>query len=322
MTGPAGVVFGLRFGGRMAISVAMERYPFTTPILDGAVKPSGFEVDAFTPEGGIVGAFRRMIRENAFDACELGITTYLSAWDYGKQFTAIPVFLALTFPQRAILCNLAANIKEPKDLEGKRIGGRTYTVTSVVWARGLLADVYGVDIDSITWVINDKEHVEAFEWPANVEYLPGADLSAMLESGELDAGIGVRSQSSNVAPLFTDGAAAEREGYEKTGIYPINHVLVVADATLAANPGIASDLYALFGEAKGQFMDRLAAGVELTEAEQVLAQRRELVGPDPVPFGIAASRPALDALVRYSKEQGIVKGELSVEAMFVPGVGL
>jgi 4,5-dihydroxyphthalate decarboxylase len=306
----------------MAISVAMERYPFTTPILDGSVKPSGFEINAFTPEGGIVGAFRKMIREHAFDVCELGITTYLSAWDYGKEFTAIPIFLSYNFPQRNILCNLGSNIKEPKDLEGKRIGGRTYTVTALVWARGLLADVYGVDVDSITWVINDKEHVEAFEWPSNVEYLPGADLGAMLESGELDAGIGVfRGQSDKLAPLFADGAAAEREGYEKTGIYPINHVLTVADAALAANPALASELYDLFVEAKSQFMERLASGAELDEAEQALARRRDLVGPDPVPFGIEANRVSLDGVVRYSLEQKIVKGPLTVEEMFVPGVG-
>jgi 4,5-dihydroxyphthalate decarboxylase len=306
----------------MSVTVAMERYPFTTPILDGSVTPSGFEIEAFTPEGGIVGAFRKMIRQQAFDACELGLTTYLSAWDYGKKFTAIPIFLSYEFPQRNIVCHREANIKEPKDLEGKRIGGRTYTVSSIVWARGLLSDVYGVDIDSITWVINDREHVEDFQWPSNVELLQGADLAAMLESGQLDAGIGIRSTSPNLVPLFADGMAAERESYEKTAIYPINHVIVVNDEALGANPILGAQLYELFVDAKKEFLHRLDSGAELTEAEQRLAQRRTMVGPDPVPYGIEANRVALEALVRYSREQGIVRGELSVEEMFVPGVGV
>jgi 4,5-dihydroxyphthalate decarboxylase len=303
------------------LSAPFDRFPWTAPILDGLVKPQGYELDAFVPEGGVVGAFRKMMREDAFDGCELGITTYLSAWDYGLRCTAIPAFLAYNFPQRGILYNIASGITEPKDLEGKRIGGRTYTVTGVVWARGLLQDVYGVDIDSITWVVSDKEHVEAFEWPKNVEYLPGADLGKMLEDGELDAGIGiVRTPSENLRPLIEDPDASERDWYKSTGIYPINHVFVIRNEVLKENPDVAKRLYDAFIEAKQIFLDRLDSGVDLSPEEQRYEKSRELLGSDPVPFGIEDNRATLEALVRYSVEQGIIAQPISIEEMFVPGL--
>lgn len=298
--------------------MAVERLPFTSPVLDGLVRPQGFELRAFTPEGGIVGAFRKMIRENAYDACELGITTYLSAWDYDLDCTAIPVFLGYGFPQRGLVCNVASGIGGPKDLEGKRFGARTYTVTATVWARGLLADVYGVDLDSITWVINDKEHVEDFVWPANVEYLPGADLGQMLQDGEIDAGTG--RAGGNLRPLFDDPDASERAWFESTGIYPMSHVVVVRNDTLEANPGFAKSLYDALMAAKQLFLDRIGSGASLSDADLALARQRDLVGPDPVPFGITAARPALEALSRYAFEQHITASRVPVEDMFVKGL--
>jgi 4,5-dihydroxyphthalate decarboxylase len=308
-----------RSGGiKMAeLVMAVERLPFTSPILDGVVKPEGFDLQAFAPEGGIVGAFRKMIRENAFDACELGITTYLSAWDYDLRCTAIPVFLGYGYPQRSIVSNVASGISEPKDLDGKRFGARTYTVTGTVWARGLLADVYGVDLDSVTWVINDKEHVEDFRWPANVEYLPGADINKMLQDGEIDAGNGAASEL--LRPLFPDAGVSEKSWFASSGIYPMSHVIVVRNETLEANPGFAESLYNAFLEAKQLFLDHLAGG-ELDDVDIPFARQREIVGPDPIPFGIDACRPALEALSRYSHDQHITAEAVPVESMFVKGL--
>ena len=302
----------------MALSAALNNYPYTAALLDHSVEPHGFEVDYVTVEPNIVAAFRRMMRGLEFDFCELGVTSYLAGWDYQKDITAVPIFPSCGFPFRAMHVNTAAGIESPKDLNGKRIACRTYTVTAVVWARGILSDHYGVDLDSITWVINDEEHSGGFVWPDNVDYQKGADLVGMVSSGEVAAGFGlVRGEVENVRPLFDDPAAAEREWYNSTKIFPINHAIALKASLAEADTALAKNLVDYFEAGKAVFMDRLASGVELTPAEAALAETRTLLGPDPIPYGIEATRPSLDALLRYSHEQHITKDLLTTDDIFV-----
>ena len=301
------------------LSVALGTYPHTQALKDGSVTPKGFELEFVEIEGPIIGAFRRMVRQLEFDVSEMAITTYLSAKEYGKPFTAIPIFPVREFPHRALAVNTEAGITDPKQLEGKRVGVRAYTVTTGVWARGVLADQYGVDLDKVTWVIADEEHVQECVLPGNVESIPGADLGSMVSSGELTAGIGVtRPDTANVAPLIADRAAKEAAWVAK-GIYPINHTVVIRDSVLAEHPEAARALFAALVAAKEPFMARLAAGGELPEEDKALAARRELVGPDPVPYGIEANRTTLEAIIGFARAQHILSKDLAIEEMFVPG---
>jgi 4,5-dihydroxyphthalate decarboxylase len=286
---------------------------------DGSVKPEGFDLEFVDIGGPIVGAFRRMVRTLEFDISEMAITTYLAAKEWDKPFTAIPIFPVREFPHRALSVNVDAGITDPKQLEGKRVGVRAYTVTTGVWARGVLENQFGVDLDKVTWVIADEEHVQESKIPSNVESIPGADLGAMVSSGELAGGIGVtRPDTPNVKPLIVDRQEKEREWVAK-GIYPINHTVVVKDELLVANPGLASALYKAFVAAKQPFIDRLAAGGELPDEDKALADRRALVGPDPVPYGIEANRATLEAIISFARSQHILTKDLAVEEMFVPG---
>jgi 4,5-dihydroxyphthalate decarboxylase len=299
------------------LTTAVGSYPPTEALLNGEARSSQVELDFSRNEQNIVSAFRKMIRELAYDVCELGTTTYLSGLDYDVPLVALPVFPLRSFPAGAIMVNREQGISEPGQLEGKRVGARTHTVTAVVWARALLQELYGVDPSSITWVINDKEHVEPFKWPANVEYDEGADLSGMLERGELAAGIGIyRGHADHVVPLFPDTAPVERAWYDKTGVYPIQHLVVLRRELAQRDPTLAPAVVGLFEEAKDRFLARLAAGERLEGPAQALADRRQLVGPDPVPYGIEANRRDLEAMLRYSKEQGILHGDWSIEDIF------
>ena len=110
-----------------------------------------------------------MVRGLEFDICEMAITTYICARAHGKRMTAVPVFLVRAFHHGAILVNTKAGIRTPKDLEGRRVGvNRGYTVTTGVWARSVLQDEYGVDLQKITWVLSGDEHVAEYRPPANV----------------------------------------------------------------------------------------------------------------------------------------------------------
>ena len=254
--------------------------PTRKALKDGTVTAPGIEFEhvEITP---IIAAFRRMCRRLEFDVAEMAITTYLTAKAYNKPFTALPVFVVRQFHHSPIVYNVKSGVASPKDLEGKKVGVRAYTVTTGVWARGILATEYGVDLSKVTWVLADEEHVEEYhkDYPANVVYQAGANLGAMVASGELAAAIGVgRVDSPDVKPLIPNAREAEAAWYRKTGLYPINHTVVVKDSLLQADPSLAPRLFDAFKEAKAVFLQQLSTGAELSE-------RRSGPGAAPQPGG-------------------------------------
>jgi 4,5-dihydroxyphthalate decarboxylase len=298
------------------LKTAIATYPHTKGLKDGTVSVPGVQFE-YVEVSPIIGAFRRMCRTLDFDVCEMAITTYLTAKAHGKQFTALPVFVLRQFHHSPIFHNVKSGVQSPKDLEGKRVGVRAYTVTTGVWTRGILATEYGVDLDKITWVVVDEEHVQEYRKPTNVMERPGANLAEMLVAGELAAAIGIGNVNSPyVKPLIPDAAAAEAVWYRKTGIYPINHTVVVKDALLESDPSLAPRLFAGFEAAKAQFLKQLSSGAELPADAEALAKRRRIVGDDPLPNGLAPNRKALEAIVRFAHEQKILPRIITPEEMF------
>src|SRR6201988_3515966 len=204
---------------------------------DGTVQPKSFEFE-FEEVDPIIAAFRRMVRGNEFDICEMAITTYICAKAHGKPMTAVPVFLVRAFHHGAILANTKAGIAKPKDLEGKRVGvNRGYTVTTGVWARGILQQEHGVDLSKITWVLSGDEHVAEYRPPANVVPIePGKKMGDMLAAGELVAAIGVEADSPAVKPLIANALEAGLAALKRNGHYPINPTVVVRDELLERYP--------------------------------------------------------------------------------------
>jgi 4,5-dihydroxyphthalate decarboxylase len=298
------------------LKTAIATYPHTKGLKDGTVSVPGvqFEHVEVSP---IIGAFRRMCRTLDFDLCEMAITTYLTAKAHGKRFTALPVFVMRQFHHSPIVYNVKSGVRAPKDLEGKMVGVRAYTVTTGVWTRGILATEYGVDLDKVTWVVVDEEHVQEYRKPANVMERAGANLAEMLVTGELAAAIGVGNvDSPDVKPLIPDAAETEAAWYRKTGIYPINHTVVVKDALLQSDPSLAPRLFAGFENAKAEFLKQLSSGADLPADAQALARRRSIVGDDPLPNGLSRNRKALEAIVRFAHEQKILPRPFTLEELF------
>ena len=300
------------------LKTAIATYPHTKALKDGHVTTPGLQFEHLDISPIIV-AFRRMCRGLEFDVSEMAITTYLTARAYHKPFTALPVFVLRQFHHSPIVYNVKSGVASPKDLEGKKVGVRAYTVTTGVWARGILATEYGVDLSRVTWVLNDEEHVEEYhqQYPANVVYQAGANLGAMLADGELAAAIGVgRVDSPDVKPLIPNAREAEAAWNRQTGIYPINHTVVVKDSLLQADPTVAPRLFNAFKEAKAAFLQRLSSGAELSSEEQALAQRRSVVGDDPLPYGLARNRKAIEAVIRFARDQQILPQPVNPDEMF------
>jgi 4,5-dihydroxyphthalate decarboxylase len=287
---------------------------------DGTVKPKTFAFD-FVEVDPLIDAFRRMVRGNEFDICEMAITTYVCARAHGKRFTAVPVFLVRAFHHGAILYNTKAGIRAPKDLEGRRVGvNRGYTVTTGLWARSVLQDEHGVDLSKVTWVLSGDEHVAEYRPPANVVPIEkGKKMGDMLAAGELAAAIGIETDAPDVKPLIPDALEAGLEALRRRGLYPINHTIVIRDELIAANPDLAADVFNAFTEAKRLYVERLKAGrIEKPTAVDEVHRRVMEISGDPLPYGIEPNRHVLDELIGHSLTQGIITRPVAVEDLFPP----
>jgi 4,5-dihydroxyphthalate decarboxylase len=288
---------------------------------EGVVRPQSCGLE-FVEVEPLIDAFRRMVRGLEFDVSEMAMTTYLTARAHGKRFTGLPIFLVRAFHHGAIVYNTKSGIKGPKDLEGRKVGvNRGYTVTTGLWARGVLQHQYGVDLDTITWVLSGDEHVAEYRPPANVVPIEkGKKMADLVASGELAAAIGVEAGSPDVKPLIDEAEDQGLEALRRRGHYPINHLIVVRDEVLDAHADLAPDLFEAFARAKRLYVRRLQAGqVENpTRVDDLHRRVMAITGRDPLPYGIAPNRQPLEEIIQYALEQRIITVPPTVEELFPP----
>ncbi len=298
------------------LRTAVGNYGHTKPLKDGTAVSSRFEMEHIdvSPATSI---FRRMVRELEFDVAEMALSTYLCARAHGKAFTGVPVFLTRSFYHGGISYSVKSGIKTAADLAGRRIGVRGYTVTPGVWTRGMLQTVYGLDLNSVTWVLSGDEHVAEYVAPSNVVSSPNNDLVAMLLSGEIDAAIGAGANDSpDIKPLFPEAKEADAQWFKDTGIYPISHMLVVKNQQLEDNPWLAGELFSLFQTAKKPYLEFLHSGADLTPADQALLNLTKIVGDDPIPYGLESSHKTIETFIKFNVDQQVIPESVDVDAVF------
>ncbi len=301
------------------LSIALGTYGLTKPLKDGEV-PAGRLPLNYAQIDQIVPAMRRMCRALEYDICEMAFTTYVCARAVGKPFTAIPVFVTRNFHHWAVFINSKSGIKEPKDLEGRRVGvNRGYTVTTGLWARGVLRTEYGVDLNKITWVPTDDEHVAEFAPPGNVDYSQrGKPMRELLLNGVVDAAIGeIGVEAPEIKPLIPDARNAAFGYFRKTGIYPINHGVVVKNSLLKEAPWVVEELTRAFEAAKAIYLKDLDGSAGISSWDKAAIDNAKVVG-DPFPFGIEPNRKALEAITQFAVDQKMVPRKFSVEELFTP----
>jgi len=241
-------------------------------------------------------AFAAMVREQAYDVCEMAIVTYLQARAEGKPLLLLPVVLRSRFQHDHIVCRADDPI-DVTDLAGKRIGVRTYAQTTGVWLRGILGDEYGVPLDKVQWVSIEDGHLAEYADPPQVERAPaGSKLIDLLHAGDLDAVIMGQDLPDDplLRPLIPDAKAAARGWYERTHAVPINHMVVIREELADRR----EELTQLFVEAKEYAARPDAGAIDMT------------------PVGLEANRNALDLITRYAHEQSLVPHRLAVDDLF------
>jgi 4,5-dihydroxyphthalate decarboxylase len=273
-----------------------------------------------------------MVRQLEFDVCELAPTTFIIARAYGLPVLGLPIFVSRRFHHSGLLVRPDAGIRTPKDLEGKKAGVRAYSVTTGVWTRSILMEEFGLDNSKVTWVVDDEEHVQQLQLPPNVVHVNGGDsLAAMMERGELAAGFeanagigrtgspagGWKEVEANYPDLFPNAAELEAEWYQRTRIYPMHGTIVVKEAVLKEHPWVAASLFKAFSQAKAEWLERLHAGTATTAGDKKYAELTKIVGPDPLPYGLAVNLPTIEALARTAHGQGLTPRHMKVEELFV-----
>ncbi len=316
---------------RVRLTFACGVYDRTEALRNGDVKLDDIELD-FLVNDQPRDIFDRMGGKQEFDVSEFSSSEFISRYARGdRTFVALPVFPARVFRHGYIYVNRKAGIGAPKDLAGKRVGVALYTMTAAVWIRGLLAHDYGVDLSTIRWVegaiLHAGRHGEPSAppllKPARIEHDPqGRSLSDLLALGEIDAITGTNHPHPHpdVARLFPDPRATERDYYLKTRIFPIMHLVVIRRDVYERHPWVAETLYKGFVAAKKLALARMHKGhpYMLPWVHDDIHEMDEVFAGDPYAYGIEANRPTLEALVQYMAEQDFIPRRIPIEELFVP----
>ncbi|MDH5748714.1 MAG: phosphate/phosphite/phosphonate ABC transporter substrate-binding protein, partial [Rhodospirillales bacterium] len=313
-------------GTKLNLTFASGDYEIVSSLKDGTVTADGIELTMLTDMDSSSRHWR-MLRGMEFDVAELSASSYLMAKDRGLPLTAIPVFPHRRFRHGFIFVNTHAGITSPKDLQGKRVGIKTWQATAVLYLRGLLAGEYGVDLSTLQWRTEQEEELP-FEAPAgySITRVPeGRHVGDMLAEGELDAALypeildPILRGDARVGRLFADYRAEEEAYFKRTRNFPIMHVTVVRDDILQRHPWVASNLAQACERAKLAAYRRLAnpRRVPLAWFLDEWDRQRELMGPDPWENGLTpANRRNLETLIGFSHSQGLISQAHPVEFFF------
>src|SRR5271163_4769889 len=201
------------------LKIAVADHGHTRAVKSGESPIKGIDPD-FIQVVPIIGAFRRMVRDVEFDICEMAPTTYMIARALGSPFIALPIFLMRRFHHGGFVVRPDAGIRKPKDLEGKKVGVRAYSVTTGVWTRGIFVNEYDLDSAKVTWVVDDEEHVSTLKLPPNVVHAPaGKSLQSMMKAGEIQAGFTGPAGVGRAGPPIANWDMNAPTGGD-TGVYP------------------------------------------------------------------------------------------------------
>jgi 4,5-dihydroxyphthalate decarboxylase len=227
----------------LTLRTLLGDYPNTLALKRGEIRPSGLGFD-FADVKVPNTAFKDVVRHLKYDVAELAIVTYLQARTHGKPLVLLPAVVVGTAPHPFLVYNAERGRITPGDLRGRRVGIRAYSVTTAAWIRGILQNDHGVDLDTIQWVTFEDPHVAEYHDPATAERAPaGKQLAKMLLDGEIDAGVvgGPDLKDPRFQPLIANPNEAAKAWCQRNGALPINHMVVVSQRLVEANPdaGIA-----------------------------------------------------------------------------------
>ncbi|TMA60240.1 MAG: ABC transporter substrate-binding protein [Deltaproteobacteria bacterium] len=314
----------------LEIEFPVMRYDITMPLLEGRVPIDGVKLKSVKSSSMVNKEDPKMMTGD-FGLMDLNIGYFLPAVEAGWEIIGLPVFSKRKPAYQLIFCHADAGIRAPKDLEGKRIGSRTYRTALTVWARGLLRERYGVDFSKVQWVLQAKEVFPVHDTNAKIEYVDESEnMSQRLIAGELDAIITDISDTKmfenlethpQIKRLFANYAEEDQKLYRETGIYTPVHMIVVSRKLDRERPDLAAKFYAAFEKAKQIAYDDILSDRSGFSVVYLRERMKEQLAAwsDPWKYGIKANKTTLDAFIKYNVEQGMIRSAPSYVEIFASG---
>jgi 4,5-dihydroxyphthalate decarboxylase len=273
----------------MRLRTLLGDHACTSALRNGSIKSDLVSLD-FAEYSPTNKGFKPMVREQAFDVSEMAIVTYLMAKSFGKPMVLLPNVVVARFQHGYALYNARQGTLAPADLNGKRVGIRSFTTTTGAWLRGILANDHGVDLDSIDWVTFEDAHVaEYFDTTKRAQ--AGKEIIQMLVDGELDAVLGEKSGHPDLRPLFADAGLEEKSWFAKHKVVPINHMVVVSRTLSDKHPDIVREVHRLLTQSAGA-----SSAAPRFDANEM--------------------RRSLELLTRYTAQQGLIPRAFDVDELF------
>lgn len=322
---------------KIHLSIACNIYDRSQPIVDGTICIEGCDITfvPLPPEEAHLRAFTGA----DFDVTELSMGSHLIATAQGTSpYIGLPAFISRAFRHSSIFIRSDRGIQSAKDLRGKTVGVPEYQMTAAIWMRAIFSDDFGVPADQIAWRTGGtnapgrKERMK-LNLPPSFDVTPLGDntsLSDALADGRLDAVITARVPTCflrgdpNIVRLFENYRNIEEDYYQRTGIFPIMHAIGVRASLVKQHPWLARSVYKAFLEAKYMAVSRLSETGSLAVTHPWISDERDrlgrLMGPDFWPYGIEPNRVALEALVRYAAEQGLINRRVSIDELLYTNV--
>jgi len=274
----------------MRLRTLLGDHACTAALKKGLIKSDlvDFDFVAYSPTNK---GFKPMVRDAAFDVSEMAIVTYLMAKSFDKPMVLLPNVVLARFQHAYALYNAQSGTMTPADLNGKRVGIRSFTTTTGAWLRGILANDYGVDLNSIDWVTFEDAHVAEFR-DTTKRAPAGKQIIQMLLDGELDAVLGEKVEHPDLKPLFPDAGKEEQAWFARHGVVPINHMVVVSQELSNTHPEAVREVSRLLKESAA-------------------------MAPSASPrFSAEDMRRSLELIIQYGAQQGLIPRAYAVDELF------
>jgi 4,5-dihydroxyphthalate decarboxylase len=322
--------------GNLALTMACGPYDRTEALRDGTVRPEGIDL-TYLPIQSPPEIFARMITKESFHLSEMSCSMYMILRTRGDvPFVALPIFPSRLFRHGFIFVNSESGVRTPKDLEGKRVGVPEYRQTAAVWIRGILQHEYAVALGDIHWFVGgvnvprtaDQLDRVLPDRALKIDFISeDRTLNQMLAAGEIDALVGARQPAAlgtnpRVQRLFRDYRAEEQRFYQKTGVFPIMHTLVIKEELYQRHPWIPESIFKAYEESKRRCLEAMRfSGTLRYTLPWLFADLEEidtLFGGDPFADGLEPNRKTLATLQHYLLDQGFIADRLPLEQLFTP----
>jgi 4,5-dihydroxyphthalate decarboxylase len=317
-------------GKTLEVEFPVMRYDITMPLLEGRVAIDGVALKP-VKTSSMISKDDPKLRSGEFGLCDLNMGYLLPAIEAGWELIALPVFSKRKPVYQLIFCHADSAIRAPKDLEGKKIGSRTYRTAITVWARGLLSERYGIDLSKLHWVVQAQEVFAVHDEKASISMVDGKkNMVERLIAHEVDAIITDISDANlldtlenhpKVRRLLPDYVEEDRKLYNETGIFTPVHIIVMSNVLDREHPELAGKFYAAFEQAKKMAYDDILsdrAGFSVVYLRERMKEQVRDWG-DPFSFGIKANKSTIDAFIRYNHEQGMIASKMSYDQIFAAG---